>query len=105
MKTIGIVAHSAEGVRPVAAAGADFHVCPDNTAHIVLERIAPEPPLPGLHIAEVVCREIETHGWKHVGLLGTKRTMTGPVHAKALAHRPAPPRSGGLQDGRKRAGR
>src|SRR5262245_47954871 len=73
-----------QGVRQVADAGADFYICPDNTAHIVLEQIAADLPIPGLHIAEVVCREITTHGWKHVGLLGTRWTMTGPVFAKAL---------------------
>jgi aspartate racemase len=74
----------AQGVQQVADAGADFYICPDNTAHIVLEQIAADLPIPGLHIAEVVCYEIATHGWKHVGLLGTKWTMTGPVYAKAL---------------------
>jgi aspartate racemase len=76
-----------QGVQQVADAGADFYVCPDNTAHIVLERVAADLPIPGLHIAEVVCREIENHGWKHVGLLGTEWTMTGPVYAKALERR------------------
>jgi len=76
-----------QGVRQVADAGADFYVCPDNTAHIVLEQIATDLPLPGLHIAEVVCREITAHGWQHVGLLGTKWTMTGPVYARALEQR------------------
>ena len=74
-----------QGVQRVADAGADFYVCPDNTAHIVLERIAPDLPLPGLHIADVVCHEIIAHGWRHVGLLGTSWTMTGPVYANALA--------------------
>ena len=74
----------AEGVRMVADGGADFYVCPDNTAHIVLERIAADLPIPGLHIAEVVCREIAKQGWKRAGLLGTKWTMTGPVYAAAL---------------------
>lgn len=73
-----------QGVQLVADAGADFYICPDNTAHIVLEQIAADLPIPGLHIAEVVCREITTQGWKHVGLLGTKWTMTGTVYAKAL---------------------
>jgi aspartate racemase len=73
-----------QGVQLVADAGADFYICPDNTAHIVLEQIANDLPIPGLHIAEVVCREITTYGWKQVGLLGTKWTMTGPVYAKAL---------------------
>ena len=77
----------AQGVRQVAKAGADFYVCPDNTAHIALEEIADDLPIPGLHIAEVVCREIAAQGWKRVGLLGTKWTMTGPVYAKALASR------------------
>ncbi len=76
-----------QGVQQVADAGAHFYICPDNTAHIVLEQIAADLPIPGLHIAEVVCREITTHGWKHVGLLGTKLTMTGPVYAKALEKR------------------
>ena len=72
------------GVQRVADAGADFYICPDNTAHIVLEQIANDLPIPGLHIAEVVCHEITTYGWKRVGLLGTKWTMTGPVYTKAL---------------------
>jgi aspartate racemase len=76
-----------QGVELVAGAGADFYVCPDNTAHIVLEQIAADLPLPGLHIAEVVCHEITSHGWKRVGLLGTKWTMTGPVYARALEQR------------------
>jgi aspartate racemase len=76
-----------EGVRMVADAGADFYICPDNTAHIVLEQIAADLPLPALHIAEVVCSEITSHGWKRVGLLGTKWTMTGRVYARALEQR------------------
>jgi len=73
-----------QGVQQVADAGADFYICPDNTAHIVLGQIANDLPIPGLHIAEVVCREIGAYGWKHVGLLGTKWTMTGTVYAEAL---------------------
>jgi aspartate racemase len=76
-----------EGVQQVADAGADFYVCPDNTAHIVLEQIAADLPLPGLHIAEVVCHEVVMRGWKHVGLLGTRWTMTGPVYETALKER------------------
>ncbi len=82
-----VAPHLAAGVQQVADAGADFYVCPDNTAHIVLEKIASELPLPGLHIAEVVCQEIAVNGWKRVGLLGTRWTMTGPVYARALERR------------------
>jgi aspartate racemase len=77
----------AEGVQRVADAGADFYVCPDNTAHIVLEQIAVELPIPGLHIADVVCHEIAARGWQRVGLLGTRWTMTGSVYAAAFAKR------------------
>jgi aspartate racemase len=76
-----------QGVQQVADAGADFYVCPDNTAHIVLEQIANNLPLPGIHIAEVVCREVTMRGWKRVGLLGTWWTMTGPVYETALQKR------------------
>ncbi|MEO1008673.1 MAG: amino acid racemase [Planctomycetota bacterium] len=79
--------HLSRGVRQVADAGADFFVCPDNTAHIVLEAIAGDLPLPGLHIAHVVCHEIALRGWTRVGLLGTKWTMTGPVYERTLADR------------------
>ena len=75
----------AQGVQQVADAGADFYVCPDNTAHIVLEQIADELPIPGVHIAEVVCSEIAAREWSCVGLLGTEWTMTGPVYADVLA--------------------
>jgi aspartate racemase len=82
-----VARHLADGVRQVAAAGADFFICPDNTAHLTLEPIAADLPLPGLHIAHVVCAEILAQGWKRVGLLGTRWTMTGSVYAGALKQR------------------
>jgi aspartate racemase len=75
------------GVEQVAAAGADFYLCPDNTAHIVLEPIAGTLPIPGLHIADVVAQEMHAAGWRVAGLLGTTWTMTGSVYAKALQRR------------------
>lgn len=72
------------GVEQVARAGADFFVCPDNTAHIVLEQIVESLPIPGLHIADVVCREMQATGRRAAALLGTKWTMNGPVYANAL---------------------
>jgi len=79
-----VARHLTEGVQRVADAGADFFICPDNTAHLVLESIIDELPIPGLHIAEVVCHEITSHGWESVGLLGTNWTMTGSVYRNAL---------------------
>jgi aspartate racemase len=82
-----VAEHLRRGVEQVAAAGADFFLCPDNTAHIVLERLAGALPIPGLHIAEVVAREAAARGWRTVGLLGTRWTMTGTVYPEALGRR------------------
>ena len=79
-----VAVHLTKGIHLVAEAGADFYVCPDNTAHIVLEQIAAEMPIPGLHIADAVCTEIKSKGWGRAGILGTDWTMTGTVYARAL---------------------
>ena len=71
----------------LAAAGADFFVCPDNTAHIALESDGEPFLLPGLHIGEVVAGEAQRRGFEKIGILGTKWTMTGPVYPGALGRR------------------
>jgi hypothetical protein len=46
------------GVQQVADAGADFFVCPDNTAHIVLEEIAADLPAAWTaHRGRRLCRD------------------------------------------------
>ena len=71
----------------LAAAGADFFICPDNTAHIALESGGEPFPLPGLHIGEVVADEAQRRGFEKIGILGTKWTMTGPVYPGAFGRR------------------
>jgi aspartate racemase len=71
----------------LAAAGCDFFVCPDNTAHIALESLGEPFPIPALNIAEVVADQAAAGGRKKVGILGTKYTMTGPVYPGALGRR------------------
>jgi aspartate racemase len=71
----------------LTAAGADFFVCPDNTAHIALESAGEPFPLPGLHIGEVVAEQAARDGRSKVGILGTKYTMAGPVYPGALGRR------------------
>lgn len=73
--------------KKLAAAGCDFFVCPDNTAHIALESPGDPFPIPGLHIGEVVAGEAARNGYSKVGILGTKYTMTGPVYPGALGRR------------------
>ncbi len=71
----------------LASAGADFFICPDNTAHIALEAPGEPFPIPCLHIAEVVADQAQQDGRSKVGILGTKWTMTGPVYPAALGRR------------------
>ncbi|TYK45385.1 aspartate/glutamate racemase family protein [Actinomadura decatromicini] len=77
----------AESVRRLAAAGAGFFACPDNTAHMALERPGPDLALPGLHIARVVADQAARDGRTRVGVLGTSYTMDGPVYPRELAAR------------------
>jgi aspartate racemase len=71
----------------LARAGAEFFICPDNTAHLALERPGPDLALPGLHIAEVVADRAASDGRSRVGVLGTRYTMDGPLYPRALAAR------------------
>lgn len=74
-------------VQRLARAGADFFVCPDNTAHMALELPGGDLALPGLHIAEVVADRAAQEGYTRVGVLGTRYLMDGPVYARAFAAR------------------
>jgi aspartate/glutamate racemase len=85
MDYASVRANLSVSARRLAAAGADFFVCPDNTAHLALEQPGPSLPLPGLHIAEVVAGQAARDGRQRVGVLGTGHTMTGPVYPQALA--------------------
>ncbi|GAA2161622.1 aspartate/glutamate racemase family protein [Actinomadura napierensis] len=75
----------AESVRRLAAAGATFFACPDNTAHMALERLRDDLALPALHIAQVVAGRAARDGRRRVGVLGTRYTMDGPVYPRELA--------------------
>jgi aspartate racemase len=77
--------HLTQSARRLADAGCDFLVCPDNTAHIALERPGDPLPLPALHIAEIVAERARADGRRCVGLLGTRWTMEGPVYPGAFA--------------------
>ncbi|HEU0310583.1 MAG TPA: amino acid racemase [Sphingomicrobium sp.] len=76
-----------EDATKLAAAGCDFFVCPDNTAHIALETPGEPFPIPGLHIGEVVAEKARQDARTRVGILGTRFTMTGPVYPGALGRR------------------
>nr|WP_202864677.1 amino acid racemase [Micromonospora endolithica] len=71
----------------LADAGADFFVCPDNTAHMALEQPGEDLAIPGLHIAEIVADQAAHDGFGRVGVLGTRYLMDGPVYPRAFAAR------------------
>lgn len=75
----------ADSVEALARAGADFFVCPDNTAHLAFECPGPDLALPGLHIAEVVARQAAVAGHRTVGVLGTRWTMEAELYPRMLA--------------------
>jgi aspartate racemase len=80
----GVARFMLESARVVAAAGADFAICPDNSAHLAWDHVQAETPIPWLHIAEVVAAEARSRGFNRVGILGTRFTMGGPVYPRAL---------------------
>lgn len=73
--------------RKLAAAGADFLICPDNTIHQAFELMAPRSPLRWLHIADVVAAEATARGFQRVGLTGTRWLVDSAVYPDRLAAR------------------
>lgn len=70
--------------RKLAAIGAEFAICPDNTIHEAFDLVAAQSPLPWLHIADEVAREAQAAGFRQLAVLGTKYLMTGRVYPRAL---------------------
>lgn len=71
----------------LAASGADFLICPDNTIHQAMAHAAPRSPLPWLHIAEVVADEAARRGYQRLGLTGTKWLVDSRVYPDVLKAR------------------
>jgi aspartate racemase len=80
----GVARFMLDSARLLAAAGCNFAICPDNSAHRAWEFVQEETPLPWLHIAREVGAEAKRRGFRRVGVLGTRFTMTGPVYRDAL---------------------
>lgn len=69
----------------LAAIGAEFLVCPDNTIHQALPYIASRSPRPWLHIADVVAEEASERGFRKLGLTGTQYLVESEVYPEKLA--------------------
>lgn len=71
----------------LAAIGADFLICPDNTIHQALGFVQPKSPLPWIHIAEAVAEDAVRRGFRRVGLTGTRWLVESDVYPEKLAAR------------------
>ena len=73
--------------RKLAAAGADFLICPDNTIHQAFSYVQARSPLPWLHIAEIVAAEASLQGYSRLGLMGTRWLVDSEVYPERLTQR------------------
>ena len=82
----GVARLMLESARLLASAGADFAICPDNSAHLAWDRVQAETPIPWLHIARVMGEEAGRRRFRRLGILGTRFTMGGgaPVYRPVL---------------------
>lgn len=83
----GVAGLLLESAEKVARAGADFAICPANTAHEAFEFMRPRSPIPWLHIVEVVADVAARRGWSKLGILGTRFLMEGKIYRKVLSDR------------------
>ena len=78
----GVAALLSQSASKLAQAGADVIICPNNTLHKAFRLV--ESPIPWVHIARPVVREIERRRWRRVGILGTQTVMEGSVYSDSL---------------------
>ena len=69
----------------LAAIGADFLICPDNTIHQAMPWVAPRSPLPWLHIAEAVAAKAAERGLRRLAVTGTRWLVDSEVYPDKLA--------------------
>ncbi|MGO1000147.1 aspartate/glutamate racemase family protein [Lysobacter sp. CA196] len=68
----------------LAAAGAQFLICPDNTIHQAMPYVEARSPLPWLHIAEVVAQRAAERGFRRIGITGTRWLVESEVYPDKL---------------------
>jgi aspartate racemase len=73
------------GVRRLAAAGAEVGIVATNTMHLLFDRMAVASPIPLLSIVDATARALTAAGLSRVGLLGTRFTMEQSFYADGLA--------------------
>ncbi len=81
----GVAALLSRSAATLVQAGADLIICPNNTLHRAMEFVM--PPVPWLHIVDVVTEEAVRHGYRQVGVLGTQIVMGSTLYLHKLADR------------------
>jgi len=77
----------AEQGNRLKAAGADFFLLACNTVHTADRQIEANVDLPFLHIVDPTAKQVVDRGYKRVGLLGSRYTMTGDYFVGRLKDR------------------
>ncbi len=80
----GIAKLMLDSAEKLAATGADFLICPDNTIHQAFEQVAAASRLPWLHIARVVAEEASKKGYRRLGITGTRWLAASTVYPEQL---------------------
>lgn len=73
--TEGLTAYLLDGIRNLAAVGAEVGAMACNTGHMVFDALQNASPIPLVSIVDVTCAEAVRQGYQRVGLLGTAATM------------------------------
>jgi aspartate racemase len=81
----GVAERMLSSARRLAAAGADFLICPDNTPHQAFSLMAPVSPRPWLPMADAVAAEAVAQGHRRLGLTGTRWVVASDVYPASLA--------------------
>ncbi len=81
---VGVAELMLSSAEKLARVGADFLIAPVNTVHQAFDLVEHRSPRPWLHIAVEVANEAKRHGYKRLGVLGTRALMEGPVYREKL---------------------
>ncbi len=71
----------------LAAMGAEFLICPDNTIHGAMAYVEPRSPLPWLHIVDVVAEAAVEGGFRSLALTGTRWLVDSEIYPEKLTPR------------------
>ena len=74
----GVAEVTLDAARRLVTSGAEGVIITSNTGHKVFDQVAPNIPVPMLHIADATADKLVADGRSRVALLGTRFTMTEP---------------------------